>query len=144
MPRTLSRWGTIQTEKTVDRSAPFSFTKSPLHVVESGTVLPYPPGTADYHHEMELAVAIGTAGFQVSGEAALQMIFGYATALDMTRRDLQAAAKEKRRPWDIAKDFEGAAVVGSISRPRAFPASLTRGSGCRSMGSPVKMREPRT
>ena len=104
---------------TVDRSAPFYFTKSAHHVAESGATLPYPPRTANYHHEMELAVAIGAPGVRVEGEAARSLIFGYAAALDMTRRDLQAEAKEKRRPWDTAKDVEGSAVIGPITRADA-------------------------
>jgi len=90
----------------VDREAPFYFTKSAHAVVASGATIPYPPGTDDFHHEVELVVALGEGG----------AIFGCACGLDMTRRDLQAAAKDKRRPWDIGKDFENSAVTGSISR----------------------------
>ncbi len=99
----------------VDREAPFYFTKSSLAVVLGDVTVPYPPGTADYHHEMELVVAIGTAAFRVPVGQALACVYGYAAGLDMTRRDLQAAAKDKRRPWDIGKDFENSAVIGSIS-----------------------------
>lgn len=89
----------------VDPSAPFYFTKTPMHVMASGGVLSYPPGTADLHHEIELAVALGPGGRMLAAGA----------ALDMTRRDLQAASKETRRPWDTAKDFEGAAVLAPMS-----------------------------
>jgi fumarylpyruvate hydrolase len=99
----------------VDREAPFYFTKASEHYAPSGAAIAYPPGTSNYHHEMELVVAIGKAGFRIAEAQALEHVFGYACGLDMTRRDLQAAAKEKQRPWDIAKDVEQSAVVGEIA-----------------------------
>lgn len=99
----------------VDRAAPFYFTKSPLAVVESGATVAYAPGTADLHHEMEFVVALGRPGFRVAAEAAMSLVFGYAAGLDMTRRDLQAAAKARQRPWDLAKDFEDSAVLAPIT-----------------------------
>ena len=87
-----------------DREEPFYFTKAAVHAVESGATVPYPPGTSSYHYEMELVVAIGKGGFRIAEEDALDHVFGYACGLDMTRRDLQAAAKEKQRPWDLGKD----------------------------------------
>jgi fumarylpyruvate hydrolase len=98
----------------VDREAPFYFTKAAEHYAPSGTAAPYPPGTKNYHYEVELVVAIGKAGFRVAEAQALDHVFGYACGLDMTRRDLQAAAKEKQRPWDIGKDVEQSAVLGEI------------------------------
>jgi fumarylpyruvate hydrolase len=92
----------------VDREAPFWFTKSPFALIPSGSALPYPPGTRDLHHEVELVVALGEKGEP----------WGFACGLDMTRRDLQARAKEGRKPWDTAKDWEGSAVVGAL-RPGA-------------------------
>ncbi|MFO7921399.1 MAG: fumarylacetoacetate hydrolase family protein [Nioella sp.] len=100
----------------VDREAPFYFTKSPHALLASGATLPYPPGTQDLHHEMELALVIGQPVFQTTRDAARGAIFGYGCALDMTRRDLQGAAKDKRRPWDLGKDFEGSAVVAPLTR----------------------------
>lgn len=99
----------------VDRAAPFYFTKSPLAVVESGATVAYAPGTADLHHEMEFVVALGRPGFRVAPEAAMALVFGYAAGLDMTRRDLQASAKARQRPWDLAKDFEDSAVLAPIT-----------------------------
>src|SRR5881392_1981797 len=84
-----------------DREAPFYFMKSSEHCVPSGSTVPYPPGTSNLHHEVELVVAIGDAGFRIPEARALDHVFGYACGLDMTRRDLQAAAKDKQRPWDI-------------------------------------------
>lgn len=104
----------------VDREAPFYFTKSALSFLPSGQTYPYPPGTADYHHEVELVVAIGKPVFRVRAEAAMESVFGYAAGLDMTRRDLQAAAKQRARPWDVAKDVEGSAVIGPLTRADDF------------------------
>ena len=98
-----------------DREAPFYFTKSSAHYVASGSTVRYPPGTSNYHYEMELVAAIGTAGFRVAEARALDHVFGYACGLDMTRRDLQAVAKDKQRPWDVAKDVEHSAVLGDIA-----------------------------
>lgn len=100
----------------VDREKPFYFTKSAHDLLVSGGVLPYPPGTQDLHHEVELVVALGGPAFRASAEEARAAVFGYATGLDMTRRDLQGEAKDKRRPWDTGKDFEGSAVIGPLTR----------------------------
>lgn len=104
----------------VDREAPFYFLKSPHAVLQSGAVLPYPPGTGDLHHEIELVLAIGASAFRATGVRAGQAIWGYGSALDMTRRDLQARAKARQRPWDLAKNFEGAAVLSALTPTRDF------------------------
>lgn len=106
----------------VDREAPFYFTKSPQAVLASGATLPYPPGTSDLHHEMELVVALGAPLFKATVEDARAAIYAYGCGLDMTRRDLQAKAKEKRRPWDLGKDFEGAAVLAEMTTAAEFGA----------------------
>jgi len=100
----------------VDKSVevPFYFTKAPQTLVESGATVPYPPGTKNYHHEMELVVAIGKGGFRVTEADAAELIYGYACGLDMTRRDLQLVAREKGRPWDLGKDVEQSSVVAEI------------------------------
>ncbi|MDX8352393.1 fumarylacetoacetate hydrolase family protein [Cognatiyoonia sp. IB215182] len=104
----------------VDREAPFYFTKSAHAVLLSGEDMPYPPRTADLHHEMELVVAIGGEARAISEGDALGVVFGYGCGLDMTRRDLQAAAKEKRRPWDTGKDFKNAAILGPLTPASAI------------------------
>jgi len=104
----------------VDREAPFYFIKHSASLTASGATIPYPQGTKDFHHEMEFVVAIGAAAFEVPVERALDAVFGYACGLDMTRRDLQAAAKAKGKPWDFAKNFERAAVIAPIVRAAAF------------------------
>lgn len=98
---------------------PFFFTKPADAVVASGATIPYPPETADFHYEGELVVAIGLGGSRIALADAPAHIFGHAAGNDLTRRDLQAAAKAQRRPWDMAKGFDGSAVVGSI-RPGAL------------------------
>jgi len=90
----------------VDREAPFYFTKSPSTHVPSGATVAYPPSTENYHYEMELVVAIGKPAFRIARDQALDVVYGYACGLDMTRRDLQLVARAKQRPWDVGKDFE--------------------------------------
>ncbi|WP_285409886.1 fumarylacetoacetate hydrolase family protein [Variovorax sp. efr-133-TYG-130] len=98
----------------VDREAPFYFTKAAEYFVPSGATIAYPPGTKNYHYEMELVVAIGKGGFRIEEKSALEHVYGYACGLDMTRRDLQLTAREQRRPWDLGKDFEQSAVMSEI------------------------------
>jgi fumarylpyruvate hydrolase len=100
----------------VDREAPFYFTKPANALTLSGATIPYPPGTNNYHYEMELVVAIGAPAFFVPAERAGEAVFGYACGLDMTRRDLQFGAREKGRPWDFGKSFEQSAVIGPLRR----------------------------
>lgn len=100
----------------VDREAPFYFTKSPQAVLASGSTLPYPPGTENFHYEMELVLVIGKPVFRVSVEDAASAIYAYGCGLDMTRRDLQLAARAKQRPWDLGKDVEGSAVLTSLTK----------------------------
>ena len=76
--------------------------------------LPYPPKTQNLHYEVELVVAIGQDGANLSAEQAKDLIFGYAVGLDMTRRDLQNAMKQNGRPWEIGKAFDYAAPIGEI------------------------------
>ena len=106
----------VEMGRPVDKSAerPFYFTKAPQTLVHSGATVAYPPGTANYHYEMELVVAIGQAGFRVPAERAHELIYGYAAGLDMTRRDLQLVARDKGRPWDLGKDVEASSVCSEI------------------------------
>jgi fumarylpyruvate hydrolase len=106
----------VEMGKPVDKSAerPFYFTKSPQTLVQSGSEVAYPPGTNNYHFEMELVLAIGKPGFRVSADNAHEVIYGYAAGLDMTRRDLQLVARDKGRPWDLGKDIEQGSVCSEI------------------------------
>ncbi|MDO5703757.1 MAG: fumarylacetoacetate hydrolase family protein [Paracoccus sp. (in: a-proteobacteria)] len=103
-----------------DRDKPFFFTKS-AHALALPGAIPYPPGTADLHHEVELVLAIGAPLFSATTAQAAAAIIARAVGLDLTRRDLQAEAKDKRRPWDAAKDFESSAVIAPLSRAAAGP-----------------------
>ena len=97
-----------------DREPPFFFTKFPQTIVPGGGTIPYPPQTSDYHHEAELVIAIGKAGAALDVKSSLDIVFGYAAGLDMTRRDLQGKAKEQGRPWDLGKNFAFAGPIGTI------------------------------
>lgn len=97
-----------------DREPPFYFNKTPCDLVASGATVPYPPGTKNYHYEMELVIAIGKPVFRVSPEQALDAVWAYGCGLDMTRRDLQIKSREMGRPWDFGKDFENAAVMSEL------------------------------
>jgi fumarylpyruvate hydrolase len=101
--------------QVVDREKPFYFTKSCHATVLSGAVTPYPPGTGNYHYEMELAVAIGAPAFRIGTDRAMEVVFGYGCALDMTRRDLQLSERAMQRPWDLGKDVENSAVFGPLT-----------------------------
>ncbi len=106
----------VEMGKPVDKSKqrPFYFTKSPQTLVESGATVAYPPQTENYHHEMELVLVVGKPGFRVKEQDAHTVIYGYACGLDMTRRDLQLAARDQGRPWDLAKDIEHGAVCSEV------------------------------
>ena len=95
---------------------PFFFTKPADAVVDSGAVIAFPTHTQDLHHEAELVVAIGAAAVNIAADAALAHVWGYAAGNDLTRRDMQAAAKAARRPWDMAKGFDQSAVIGALHR----------------------------
>lgn len=97
-----------------DRDAPFFFSK-PSDAITLESTVPYPPKSDDFHHEMELVIAIGKTASKIKTEDALDYIFGYAAGVDLTRRDLQAWAKEHRRPWDMAKGFDKSAPLSAIS-----------------------------
>jgi fumarylpyruvate hydrolase len=100
--------------KDPDRDPPFYFTKWAETVVPSGATIAYPPSTANYHYEAELVIAIGKPGRNIPTDQALDHVLGYATGLDMTRRDLQLKAREQGRPWDSGKNFEQASPLGLI------------------------------
>jgi fumarylpyruvate hydrolase len=99
-----------------DRDPPFFFSKPADAVVPPGRNPAYPTRTANLHHEIELVVAIGAEGFEVSPEAALGLVLGYAVGVDLTRRDLQSAARDKGQPWDAAKGFDDSAPISTIRR----------------------------
>jgi fumarylpyruvate hydrolase len=96
------------------RDPPFFFAKPADAVVIEGAAIPYPPQTADFQHEIELVAFIGKDGVDITPEAALDHVYGYAAGLDMTRRDLQAVAKKSGRAWEFSKGFDQSAPIGEI------------------------------
>lgn len=103
-----------------DREPPFFFTAWAETVVADTDGIAYPQSTADYHHEVELVVALGLSGRDVPVETALDLVHGYGVGLDMTRRDLQAIAKDAGRPWDVAKNVEQSKPVGTLAPAAGF------------------------
>lgn len=116
-----------------DREPPFFFMKpaAALVVADPKVEIPYPPMTENFHHEVELVAAIGKGGHDIPVETALDHVYGYAVGLDMTRRDLQLAARDKGRPWEFGKSFAESAPIGplrpasDIGHPDAGAISLT-------------------
>lgn len=96
------------------REPPFFFTKPADAVVATPGEVAYPMGTEDLHHEIELVVAIGTGGREITEAEAPAHIWGAGVGVDLTRRDLQAAAKKMGRPWDMAKGFDASAPMGAL------------------------------
>jgi len=112
---------------TVDRGNPVFFMKPADAIVPGGGRVPYPPGTRDLHHEVELVVALGRdADGEVATADALGLVFGYGVGLDLTRRDLQAAAKARGMPWDTAKGFDHSAPASELVPAADAGAVFTR------------------
>ena len=109
-----------------DREPPFFFTKPADAVVDTPCSVPYPPATKELHHEVELVLAIGKAGANISTDTALSYLWGASVGIDLTRRDLQADAKATRRPWDMAKGFDNSAPIAPII-PIAEAGALSTG-----------------
>ncbi|MEM6711831.1 MAG: fumarylacetoacetate hydrolase family protein [Pseudomonadota bacterium] len=109
-----------------DREPPFFFTKPADAVVESGSTIPYPPETENLHYEIEMVVAIGQGGSNIAEEEAPHHIWGAGVGIDLTRRDLQAVAKDMGRPWDWAKAFDNSAPIAPLV-PLTHVASLAKG-----------------
>ena len=97
-----------------NREPPFFFTKPADAVVPASGSVPYPPATRDLHHEVELVVALGLGGADVNPQDAMSLVWGYGVGLDLTRRDLQALAKDAGRPWDMAKGFDASAPCSPL------------------------------
>jgi len=99
-----------------DREEPFFFTKPADAVWQGDGEVLFPPKTDDLHHEVELVIAIAKEGSNIKPDLATNKIFGYAVGVDLTRRDLQAEAKKRGRPWDMAKGFDHSAPMSAIMR----------------------------
>jgi fumarylpyruvate hydrolase len=113
--------------KDPDREPPFFFSKPADAVVDSGETVAYPPQTENFHYEAELVVAIGKGGRDIAEADALDHVWGYAVGNDLTRRDLQLAARDLGRPWDFGKAFDRSAVIGAV-HPAAEAGHPAKGS----------------
>jgi fumarylpyruvate hydrolase len=96
-----------------NKEPPFFFQKNPDNLITSGK-FPYPAASSDVHYEIEMVVALAKGGKDIAAEAALDGVYGYAVGIDMTRRDLQAKAKELGRPWEVGKAFEASAPCSEL------------------------------
>jgi fumarylpyruvate hydrolase len=97
-----------------ERDPPFFFAKPADAVAPTPRNIPYPPATSDLHHEIELVVALKAGGSDLTPDEALASVFGYAVGVDLTRRDLQGAAKAKGQPWEAGKAFDASAPISAI------------------------------
>jgi fumarylpyruvate hydrolase len=112
---------------SVDKANPMFFTKPADAIVTDGADVPYPSATSDLHHEVEMVVALGAGGSDLTVEQAGELVWGYGVGLDLTRRDLQAQAKAKGAPWDVAKAFDHSAPISAlVPASEVTPTSATR------------------
>jgi fumarylpyruvate hydrolase len=107
---------------------PFFFMKPAFAILQNGKTMPYPPGTSDLQHEVELVVALSGTGRNIPIEEANDMIFGYAVGLDMTKRDTQTEFRKKGRPWEMAKAFDFSAPCSAITL-KSRSGEITKGKG---------------
>src|SRR5262249_59674823 len=103
-----------------EREPPFFFAKPADAIVHDGGTIPYPSLTNDLHHEVEMVVALKSGGRNIAKDKALDCVWGYGVGIDLTRRDLQIASRNIRRPWEIGKALAGSAPWGALR-----PASKT-------------------
>ena len=108
------------------REPPFFFAKPPDAIVADGGTVPYPSLTKDMHHEVELVVALKSGGRNITTQKASDCIYGYGAGIDLTRRDLQIASRDIKRPWEIGKAFDHSAPCGPL-RPAAEIGDLAKG-----------------
>ena len=97
-----------------ERALPFFFAKHADMIVQDGGTVPYPPLTKDFHHEVELIVAMKSGGLNIPAAKANEHIYGYGVGIDLTRRDLQIASRKKERPWEVGKSFDYSAPCGAL------------------------------
>jgi fumarylpyruvate hydrolase len=138
----------IEMGRDPTREAPFFFMKPANATVQAGAdevAIPYPPMTRNFHHEIELVVAIGKGGANIAVEDALEHVYGYAIGLDMTRRDIQLEARDKGRPWEFGKSFAKSAPIGPIHRaqdvghPQSGTIALTVNGAARQSSDIAKL-----
>jgi fumarylpyruvate hydrolase len=110
-----------------ERQPPFFFAKHRDMIVQNGSNVTYPGLTRDYQHELELVVAMKSGGENIPREEALSHVYGYAIGLDMTRRDLQTASRQKEQPWEIGKSFEQCAPCSAVTPVERLGKHLSEG-----------------
>jgi fumarylpyruvate hydrolase len=110
-----------------ERQPPFFFAKQRDMIVQNGSTVFYPSLTRDYQHELELVVAMKSGGENIPREEALSHVYGYAIGLDMTRRDLQTASRQKEQPWEIGKSFEQCAPCSAVTPLERLPGHMMKG-----------------
>ena len=115
-----------------ERAPPFFFAKHADMLEPDGATVPYPPLTKDLHHEVELIVAMKSGGLNIPADKALDHVYGYAVGIDLTRRDLQLAARKKERPWEISKAFDQSAPCSPLQPAAKIGHPARGGSGSRS------------
>ena len=109
-----------------ERALPFFFAKHADMIELDGATIPYPPLTKDFHHEVELIVAMKSGGLNIPAAQANEHIYGYGVGIDLTRRDLQQASRKKERPWEIGKSFDHSAPCGAL-QPASTIGHPTKG-----------------
>lgn len=109
-----------------ERQPPFFFGKHADMIEADGATIPYPPITTNFHHEVEVVVALKSGGRRISTAEALDHVYGYAVGIDFTRRDLQFSSREKKQPWEIGKSFDHSAPIGAL-RPASEIGHPTTG-----------------
>ena len=120
-----------------EREPPFFFAKPADAIVADGATVPYPPLTKDLHFEVELVVALNGGGRNVPTERALDLIYGYGVGIDLTRRDLQIASRDIKRPWEIGKAFDASAPCGAL-RPASEIGHPSKGRIALSVNGKVR------
>lgn len=118
-------------------NSPIFFMKPSSAAVSSGAQIPFPPATSNLHHEVELVVALKSGGADIREEDALSHVWGYAVGNDLTRRDIQASAKAKGAPWDMAKGFDNSAILGLV-HPVSEVGHPNRGAVCCSVAGAMR------
>ncbi|PTT06713.1 fumarylacetoacetate hydrolase family protein [Caulobacter sp. HMWF025] len=103
------------------RDQPFFFSKPADAIVPPGAPVPFPPATTELHYEIELVAALKGGGRDLTPEEAIDLVFGYAVGVDLTRRDLQNAAKAKGQPWEAGKAFDASAPISAIRPMTGLP-----------------------
>jgi fumarylpyruvate hydrolase len=122
-----------------ERDPPFFFQKPTDAIVADGSTIPYPQHTEDFHHEIELVVAINKGGRNIPVSAACDHIFGYAVGIDMTRRDRQREARDLGQPWEVGKSFDRSAPCGPIY-PVSSVGHLKKGAITLSVNDQLRQR----